>query len=1143
MEVPEHLKINEPNDEQRVAVEHTGGVLLSAGAGSGKTFVLVEHMVYLFKKEYENLAQPDIIEFSKRLKDRFSKIVLMTFTKKAAGELSLRLQKRFEKGLERANHNLEKIPAPYWEAAQSAVNYMFVGTIHSFCYRLILEGHIPGFTGNEEMVSDLELTDKIKKLFSLWIEKNEDKLKDQSLEFIIVNKKLFQAQLKSIFSDTDLRLLWTKFDEQRESKDNFSLLDQIEEFYNLEVEIDWEDLRAPIIGEERMPKKKSAWVTFLEDFDSSVDRSSLMNFLNSILEIYKNYGRHPSVGAKKNADDIKAFLSQVKNIRDFANSYLDDFTACLENESLFLKYGDTTFDIYSFIESNYLRVPGLTFTDLEYYVWKAVTENSQVVEQIASNYDYFIIDEFQDTSNVQFEVVKSITQNDMGKIFSVGDVKQAIYGFRGGELGVFKEASETTYQTLDLKNNYRSDSAVIEFNNQLFKFLLPLGTDFYGEDPYTVPMLEQSVPSGKEGTGEVSKHVLAIEGELPEGKRSITPMELNYLECQGIFNYLLESPDGSGASQESEEVCVLYRKLTPVKFLIGMLLNSELGFTCQVKVNLEEDPIIYLFCEYARALSMWEKPGEIELSALIFDRVLQILNFHHSQEEIISYLTEGYEHYLSLGFWDSFKSFLWRLSLSSSNLDLSYDLLKFLSEQGGDQAELIYEKLKQSFSGEQYSIDFQSGDNPERIKIMTMHASKGLEFGTVILGGIHTNGIEKSDANYFGKLPYSYKWFLSAKKSHVFRSPRYLTEEFLKKKKSFSEAKRLFYVAGTRAVHKLVWFDIEHDKKPLSHGKSSWVNGIREWEGNIETNNIEIFESLKSAQKIIPLNLSKIDLLDQRLDLHPPIFHIDSLGVTEVEKVEPVSLGYSSELSVTRLAEITRCPRKFFLKNLVKISEEEVGDLLKEEEPLDEVDKISEFENNSEDLFHRDIGRGFRNSSERGTLVHERISQMILHNRVIPRESGLDELGLEGVSWVRDQLEEILVSKKSKQIKFYSETPIKFSLFGQMISGTPDFYILGDNYLEVWDFKTGRVSEEKMAPYWFQLLCYAHALSTGISEESPIKLVLSFVDEKRNLEKEYTISEITDLLYEQWKKTENPDQINKEHCQFCLYEKLCFPTL
>ena len=55
MEVPEHLKINEPNDEQRVAVEHTGGVLLSAGAGSGKTFVLVEHMVYLFKKEYENL--------------------------------------------------------------------------------------------------------------------------------------------------------------------------------------------------------------------------------------------------------------------------------------------------------------------------------------------------------------------------------------------------------------------------------------------------------------------------------------------------------------------------------------------------------------------------------------------------------------------------------------------------------------------------------------------------------------------------------------------------------------------------------------------------------------------------------------------------------------------------------------------------------------------------------------------------------------------------------------------------------------------------------------------------------------------------------------------------------------------------------
>ncbi len=1127
-EIPEHLNINKPNDEQKMAIEHTGGVLLSAGAGSGKTFVLVEHMVYLFTREYLEMPNPDLIEFSKRLKDKFSKIVLMTFTKKAAGELSLRLQKRFEKGYERAKYGLEDIAAPFWEAAQSSIHYMFVGTIHSFCYRLILEGHIPGFTGSEEMATDLELSDKIEKLFSLWIEKNEEKLKEESLEFIIVNKKLFRSQLKDIFSDTDLRLLWTRFNEDEKE---VNLEAQIEEFYELEVGINWKSLKAPEIGDDRLPKKTSAWVTFLEGFNNSVDRSGLLNFLNSIEKYYENYAKHPSVGAKKNADDIKLFLSQVKALRDFSYAYSEDFNACLENKDVFLKYGQTTFEIYSFIEKNYLRIPGLTFTDLEYYVWKAVTENPQVVEQIASCYDYFIIDEFQDTSNVQFEVVKSITRGDMGKIFSVGDVKQAIYGFRGGELGVFQEASKTTYQTLNMKNNYRSDGNVIEFNNSLFEFLLPLGQEFSGEDEYTVPMLKQAVPDGKEGTGTIEKRSLLVEGELPEGKRSITPMELNYLECEGIFNYLSDS-------DSDEEVCVLYRKLTPVKFLIEMLLKSNLGFTCQVKVNLPDDPFIFLFCEYTRALSLFSKAGEKELSALILERVLNILNVETKTEELISLYNLSYKNYESLGLWESFKTFIWKLNLSSSNLDNCYDLLKFLADKGEDNASLTYEKISQSLSGEQYSIDFQSGSNPDRIKIMTMHASKGLEFETVILGGVHTNGIEKGDQGFFGKLPYSYKWFLSAKKSHVFRSPRFLYEEYLKKKKSFSEAKRLFYVAGTRAVHKLVWFDIEHGSKSLSHGKSSWINGIRSWENECNEKDIQIFEAIKSAHSSRELDLNKVDLLDKRLDLHPPIFHIDPLGTLAV-KESSTSLGYSSELSVTRLAELTRCPRKFFLKNLVKLSEEEVEEVLTEVD-IDENEKSNEEFFSESDIFLQ--SNGLRNSAERGTKIHDYISRMIKHNMVPPREMDVDKKGLAGIEWVKGEIEKSISRYQGKMVSLYSETPIKFSLFGQMISGTPDFYMQGEGILEVWDFKTGAIAESKMAPYWFQLYCYAHALGAKLGEEATVRLILSFVDVQNNLVKELSMKEIKSLLFNEWKKMEQPDQVNEDHCQFCLYSQLCFPT-
>ncbi len=1130
MEIAEHLKLNEPNSEQKKAIEHFGGVLLSAGAGSGKTFVLVEHLVHLFSEEYKKSSQQDIIEFSKRLKDSFSKIVLMTFTKKAAGELSLRLQKRFEKGLLRSEAGLEVIPPAFWSAAQSAINYMFVGTIHSFCYRLISEGHIPGFTGGEEMISDLELTDKIEKIFNLWIETNKDKLKDESLEFIIVNKKIMNKQLREIFSDTDLRLLWTKFKENKKEVTEQDLVAQIEDFYQLEVGIDWRNLKAPVIGEERLPKKISPWVTFIETFNDFVDRSSFLNFLNSIEEFYKNFDRHPSVGAKKDADDIKLFLSQVKGLRDFAQAYGDDFNACLQNREVFINYGETTFEIYSFIEENYLRIPGLTFTDLEYYVWKAVTENEQVVSQISSCYDYFIIDEFQDTSNVQFEMVKSITKSDMGKVFSVGDVKQAIYGFRGGELGVFKEASQKTYQTLELKNNYRSAGNVISLNNSLFNYLLPLGEEFSGEDPYTVPMMKQAIPEGKIGTGIIEKRSLKIEGELPEEKKNITPVELNYLECQGIFNYLV-------GKEQNEEVCVLYRKLTPVKFLIEMLIKSDLGFTCQVKVNLEDDPMIYLFCEYTRSLSLYEDEKEKNISIFLLQRVLEIIGVSYEKPFLESVYESSYQRYRSLGLWESFKLFIWKLNLSSSNLDNSYELLKFLTVQGKDDAQLTYEKISKFVGGEQYSIDFQSGENPEKIKIMTMHASKGLEFQTVILGGIHTNGIEKADQGFFGKIPYSYKWFLSAKKSHIYRSPRYLYEEFLKKKKSFSEAKRLFYVAGTRAVEKLLWFDIEFEGKPLSHGKSSWINGLREWEGTVNENEVDLFEVIKSSYQSEVLDLKKIDLLDKRLDLHPPIFHIDPLGVVSVEEKE-TSLGFSSELSVTRLAELTRCPRKFFLKNLVKISEEDLEEI---ENRADENEKREDEFFSENDVFG--IEDGFKNSApnsaQRGTLVHETISHMIGHNMTLPREIELDKKTQEGLDWIKNQLEERL----SDKVEFFSETPIKFSLFGQMISGTPDFYITGKDSLEVWDFKTGRATEDKMAPYWFQLYCYAHALGEELDPQKKVKLVLSFVDEKKNLEKELSIKEIRELLFEVWKKIEQPDQINKDHCQNCLYEKLCFPTL
>jgi ATP-dependent helicase/nuclease subunit A len=86
-----------PNEEQQKAIYHGGGKLLSAGAGSGKTFVLIEHLIYLLSEVQKKSTSS---EWNKQISSELSKIVLMTFTKKAAGEMSVRMMKRIEEIIE-----------------------------------------------------------------------------------------------------------------------------------------------------------------------------------------------------------------------------------------------------------------------------------------------------------------------------------------------------------------------------------------------------------------------------------------------------------------------------------------------------------------------------------------------------------------------------------------------------------------------------------------------------------------------------------------------------------------------------------------------------------------------------------------------------------------------------------------------------------------------------------------------------------------------------------------------------------------------------------------------------------------------------------------------------------------------------------
>ena len=148
-----------PNQEQIKGITHQGGVLLSAGAGSGKTFVLVEHIIYLVKCFIEKENTQGLLDFSKKIKKYFSQIILITYTKKAAGEIRIRVQDRIQK------EALESKEKETWMVVLNAADYLHISTIHAFFKKVLAQEYFPNFGRHVDIMTDIEYNDRIKRLF------------------------------------------------------------------------------------------------------------------------------------------------------------------------------------------------------------------------------------------------------------------------------------------------------------------------------------------------------------------------------------------------------------------------------------------------------------------------------------------------------------------------------------------------------------------------------------------------------------------------------------------------------------------------------------------------------------------------------------------------------------------------------------------------------------------------------------------------------------------------------------------------------------------------------------------------------------------------------------------------------------------
>lgn len=1108
------IKTRTPNEEQLKAITHLEGMTLSAGAGAGKTFVLVEHLIFRLDDLYLKEFQGKWNELStKDLQAKLLKMVMITFTRKASGELATRIRERVNEkiiGLEQSGATDTHLN--YWRAVEENLHLIFVSTIHSFCQRILAQKSVFVPVQEIEIVDDVIYQHKIRKLFEEYLKINETHI---PLSYLLFSSDVEKA-IQKIFLNVESRLKWGEapdvLDESKMFTEMFSQMQKI-----LHLEEVWDFVPVPL-QESKKPKK---WMEVLGDYNRLCAKyegihSWTLDALLETLETFKSFRK--STYAEASAEQV----SVLEKIHDLKNNkklkpFLESTQAYLENKDFINGLYRFIKNSFSYLEENFYRDGRVGFNDLEYLIVKFLnnTDSKNILDK---QYDLIVVDEFQDTSHVQFNILNIISNGNFSKVVAVGDLKQAIYGFRGGEVGVFVETKKLVKTNLNLSHNYRSEEKIINFNNEFFKFIFPLGLGFEKSDRFGFDFEGQSYPHPPDANKQLGRiHVQKI--NLDWIKKPST-FDVRKIEAKNIAD-TIESLIEKG---QTKSIAVLFRKLTGSELLIEELQNRAIKFSAQTKILFNNEPI-YLMTRTLLDYLLVDREKDYYVQACYrkTHEVLALFGLSKTKEELISFLS-AFE--ASCDFWGirfSLEEAFFKLGLSDSrHTEVWTKILSLIevAENSLARFDIVLKKMSEELT----STRLEAFGKGPGVQIMTVHASKGLEFDAVFVAGIHNNGKSPVSRSKIGEEFLSLSWKLKKSDKKESKTPWMLLEQYRQKEIEFSESKRLFYVACTRARKELFFTDISYFKdgilEEVVFDKNSWITGLRSFFGGgifkeIDQTQITLknLSSLKDQESDEEVNSEIIEdenedfSDDEDLSSAPP-FHKSNLGIKINQRIE--RLGVVGEMSVTKLSEIVECPRKFYFNSVLKLKNDDLS--IQKNSQDEEIDYVP------------------ASTKERGTELHDKIYHH-LKGQLRGKEA------VPEVLWVVEEIQKLNMPNA------FLEKEMKFSFFGQMISGTPDWFNLdlANEVVTIVDYKTGALTEEKTLKYNAQVLIYAYGIKKlhSLSRNSTFSLLLFSIDERRIVSQTLNGNEVEELALNLWTKIYQLNQVRLAHCGHCNFQTYC----
>jgi len=789
-------------NEQLDAINRdNSNIIVSAGAGSGKTAVLTERVIRKLKSGVD-----------------VDRLLVLTFTNEAANEMKSRIRDAIIKNS--MDDQLGLLDSSYITTFDSYA----LSIVKKYHYLLNVSNNVSIVDSNIILIYKYKVIDKI-------FEDMYGDLKFNKLvnDFCLKDDKTLKQYIISLSDKLDLLI------DKNDYLENY-----LEKFYNVEfldlvIDEYIKLIKKKILELQWLCDKFQSYITF--NLSTKIDEWLKILFNGNSYDEYVLFNSVPSVrfvgvdeGGKKIKDEIKQKVDEIKELLRFSDtneirntllstydnaSVIIDIIKKLDNEVLLYKSEN---DIYE-------------FNDIAHMAIMVVKQNEDVRCELRDYFNEIMVDEYQDTSSIQEEFISLISNNN---VYMVGDIKQSIYRFRNANPYIFQDKYDNYSKNnggikIDLLKNFRSRSETLFNINEMFNLIMDndIGNANYLESHN---MMYGNTAYDLEDTGvnnnlEIYNYSIDDDNEYSREEKELFIIAEDMIDKIKNKYQVFDKKSGKLRNIKYSDICIItdrnkhfdkYKKILEFNNIPSVLYKDEIltndddilvlknlislvGF---VNKNIYDDKFKYVFTSVARSF-LFEYSDDMIYQ--IFknkefwkDKIVSLckeIDIYMPLTDIIVSIIDKFQVYDKLTKLNDIDKSLVRISnlldMSNSLSSLGYDIIDF--------ANYIDDVIDNGLSVK-YSVNTSSGD---AVKIMNIHKSKGLEFALCYFTGMH-NKFTIREIN--DKVLFSLKYgiilpYMDDELRDTILKDLYVDNYFIEE---VSEKIRLFYVAVTRCREKMI---------------------------------------------------------------------------------------------------------------------------------------------------------------------------------------------------------------------------------------------------------------------------------------------------------------------------------------------------